>query len=450
MKQVNMLPGHWRSERTALGALRPYAETLLMVVASTLIGMLVAPRWGTSPVDLLFLPAVLAAAGLYGLGPGMLSAVSSALAFNYYFTQPYHTLRITSPQDVATVSLLFLVALVTSKLAAGMRAQARAAQASAARNATIAGLARRLLSCSSAEQIGNIACSELGKLFTCNTVLMAGGGEPQVAAAQPSHVALNPADLVAAAWTIQSGEAAGRGAAAVNATEWIFYPIRSGPAVLGAMGLARDDGQRPVPESDISLLQNLVDQVALALERSRLEAEARGLSELRERNRLRSALLSTIGHDIEPRLTAIASNVDELRRSGSSDKSLVTAIGSEAAKLRTYLSSLLDFGPESDQKPIDAAHVTIDLFRRLVTKDGESVHLAPKEYVVLAELAKSPGRVVTHAHLLRTAWGPAHEHQADYLRVAIRALRQKLEQDPARPTLIINEPSIGYRLMTAN
>ena len=97
--------------------------------------MLVAPRWGNSPVDLLYLPAVLAAAGLYGLGPGFVAAVSSALAFNFYFTQPYHTLRISSPQDVATVAFLFLVALVTSQLAARMQAERQAARKSAARNA---------------------------------------------------------------------------------------------------------------------------------------------------------------------------------------------------------------------------------------------------------------------------------------------------------------------------
>ena len=157
-----------------------------MVAASTLIGMLVAPRWGNSPVDLLYLPAVLAAAGFYGLGPGVVAAVASALAFNFFFTHPYHTFRITSPQDVATVALLFLVALVTSQLAAGMRAQAQAAKASAARNATIAGLARRLLSCSSGEQIAEIACRELGRLFDCNAVLMTGRPEPQVVAALPA------------------------------------------------------------------------------------------------------------------------------------------------------------------------------------------------------------------------------------------------------------------------
>jgi two-component system sensor histidine kinase KdpD len=66
---------------------------------------------------------------------------------------------------------------------------------------------------------------------------------------------------------------------------------------------------------------------------------------------------------------------------------------------------------------------------------------------VLAELAKHPGRVLTHEHLLKTAWGPAQQNQTEYLRVAIRALRQKLERDPTRPEIIINEPAVGYRLV---
>ena len=68
---------------------------------------------------------------------------------------------------------------------------------------------------------------------------------------------------------------------------------------------------------------------------------------------------------------------------------------------------------------------------------------------MLAELAKHPGRVLTHAHLLRAAWGPAQESQTEYLRVAVRALRQKLERDPADPVMI-NEPAVGYRLKASN
>jgi two-component system sensor histidine kinase KdpD len=106
----------------------------------------------------------------------------------------------------------------------------------------------------------------------------------------------------------------------------------------------------------------------------------------------------------------------------------------------------LDLGAEHDQQPLLAGSVTIDLLRRSVLRDGAEVHLTPKEYAVLAELAKHPGQVLSHAHLLRTAWGPAQEKQTDYLRVAVRALRQKLERDPAHPSIIINEPAVGYRL----
>jgi two-component system, OmpR family, sensor histidine kinase KdpD len=434
-------------ERTAIGAVRPYAETLALVAISTLVGLFVAPRWGNSPVDLLYLPAVLAAAGFYGLGPGLLAAVTSALAFNYFFTQPLHTFRITRAEDVATVALLFLVALVTSQLAARMRAGARAAAASADRNATIAGLARRLLSCTSDEQIAKVACRELGRLFDCNAVLMTGRPEPHVVASRPSHIVLTPSDIAATAWAIESGKPAGRGIGAVYTTEWAFHPVRSDTAVLGALGLARDDGTRPVVEGQLDLLYNLVDQLALALERSRLETEARNAQELRERNQLRAGLLATISQDLEPPLSAITKGMNDLRRGGSADKALVSTIGSEVTKLRRYLSSLLELGPESEQRPVTAGDVTIDLFRRTVSKAGEAIHLTPKEYSVLAELAKYPGRVLTHAHLLRTVWGPAQEIQIDYLRVAVRALRQKLEDVPSQPKLIINEPGVGYRLI---
>ena len=73
-------------------------------------------------------------------------------------------------------------------------------------------------------------------------------------------------------------------------------------------------------------------------------------------------------------------------------------------------------------------------------KRGVEVHLTPKEFAVLALLARSQGRVITHAQLLRSIWGPAHESDLEYLRVTARNLRLKLEVDPARPLLIRNEP----------
>lgn len=433
-----------------ISVVRPYAETLLMVSASTAAGLLVAPRWGNSPVDLLYLPAVFAAAGFYGLGPGILAAVASALAFNFYFTQPYHTFRIINPSDIATVAMLFLAALVTSQLAARMRAQARSAEASAARNATIAGLARRLLSAQSDEQVGAIACRELGRLFECNAVLMAGLPEPQTIAIKPAHAAITPSDVAAAAWSMETGQPAGRGAKAVSAAEWVFYPVRSEATVLAVMGLARDDGSRPVPTGQFDLLDNLFDQVALALERARLETQSREFAAVRERDRGRSVLLSTIAQDIGPRLSAITKAAAEMQRSGDGEKALVSEITGEAMKLQRYISNLQETESEEDTQPVEAGNVKIDLFHRHVLKDGEAVHLTPKEFAVLAELAKHRGRVLSHAHLLRSAWGPAHEAQTDYLRIVIRSLRQKLEDDPSGPRLIINEPAVGYRLVSGS
>jgi two-component system KDP operon response regulator KdpE len=98
-------------------------------------------------------------------------------------------------------------------------------------------------------------------------------------------------------------------------------------------------------------------------------------------------------------------------------------------------------------RTVTAGDVVIDTERRSVTKAGAEVHLTRKEYGVLAMLAAHPGRIVTHAQLLTAIWGPAHVADIAYLRVAARALRVKLEDDPARPTLIRNEPGIGYRLV---
>jgi two-component system sensor histidine kinase KdpD len=432
--------------RSAADVFRAYAETALMVAASTLIGLAMAPRWGNSAVDLLYLPAVLGAAVLGGLRPALLAALASALAYNFFFTAPHRTFRIDNPADLVTVIVLFLVAVVGSQLAASVREQARIAAAHAARNATIAGLARRLLSCTSEQEIADVATGQLAALFDCNAVLVSGRPEPKLIASAPAPVRLTPSDIAAAALTLETGQPAGRGVTRVDAAEWQFHAIGSGALIVAAVGLARDDNVPAVPEEQFSLLHNLLDQVALALERARLEAEAREFAALRERDRIRSALLSSIGRDLRPPLKSIIDTVGELKRSGSADKGLVSTVGSEAMKLDRYIANLLDLGPESDEQPIEVGGVTIDLFRRAVFKEGEAVHLTPKEYAVLAELARHPGQVLTHAHLLRNAWGPAQERQTEYLRVAIRALRQKLEKDPARPRLIINEPAVGYRL----
>ena len=116
------------------------------------------------------------------------------------------------------------------------------------------------------------------------------------------------------------------------------------------------------------------------------------------------------------------------------------------ARIRTALRRRIPV--DLVERPFRRGDVEIDLVARLVRKGGEEVHLTPKEYGFLAELARNAGRVITHAQLLRAVWGPGHESDVEYLRVAARGIRRKLEDNPASPSLIRNEPGIGYRLMT--
>src|SRR5437764_2950815 len=185
-------------------AVRACAGTLAMVAASTLLGLWIAPRWGTAPVDMIYLPAVLGAAALWGLGPGLLGGITSALAYNFFFTAPVHTLRIDRVADVVTVAVLLIVALVTGRLAAGIRKQAQIAASHAARNAVIAGFARRLLSCGNEEEIARVTCEELRRLFDCNAGVVSGLPTPQVIAMVPDGNRLTPSDLAAAVLAIES------------------------------------------------------------------------------------------------------------------------------------------------------------------------------------------------------------------------------------------------------
>jgi two-component system KDP operon response regulator KdpE len=101
--------------------------------------------------------------------------------------------------------------------------------------------------------------------------------------------------------------------------------------------------------------------------------------------------------------------------------------------------------PEPTPPTIAFGDVSIDLEAQLVTKGGTRVHLTPTEFALLRELARSPGKLLSHATLLRNVWGPGYETETEYTRVYVRRLRAKLE-DAGGPPLILTEPRAGYRM----
>ncbi|MEA2255113.1 MAG: two-component system, OmpR family, operon response regulator KdpE [Solirubrobacteraceae bacterium] len=158
---------------------------------------------------------------------------------------------------------------------------------------------------------------------------------------------------------------------------------------------------------------------------------------------------------------------EEIRRWSSLPIIVLSAVGDEREKVRALNAGADDyvtkpFGAEELiarvravlRRSADAASepvvrvgaVAIDLAARRVTRDGAEVHLTPIEFDLLRVLAVHRGKLVTHRALLRDVWGPGYGDETHYLRVHVAHIRRKLEDDPARPRIVLTDPGIGYRL----
>jgi two-component system KDP operon response regulator KdpE len=112
------------------------------------------------------------------------------------------------------------------------------------------------------------------------------------------------------------------------------------------------------------------------------------------------------------------------------------------ARLRAVLRRV---APQDTATVVQAGDLEIDFERRLLRRAGELVHLTPTEFDLLALLMKNRGMPLTHVKLLRTIWGPEYGEELEYLRAYVRALRKKIEDNPAQPKYILTEPWVGYR-----
>ncbi len=116
------------------------------------------------------------------------------------------------------------------------------------------------------------------------------------------------------------------------------------------------------------------------------------------------------------------------------------------ARIRVALRHAASLSQPTDSILV-AGELSIDLARRIVTRNGAEVHLTPLEYKLLATLARHAGLVLTHRQLLKEVWGPGHAEDSTYLRMFVRQLRQKLERNPTQPQHILTEVGVGYRFL---
>ncbi|HSS07240.1 MAG TPA: response regulator [Rhodanobacteraceae bacterium] len=121
-------------------------------------------------------------------------------------------------------------------------------------------------------------------------------------------------------------------------------------------------------------------------------------------------------------------------------------IGELLARLRVAERHLSVQNGAPAEAVVRIGEVTVDLAAHRVQRSGTDIHLTPIEYQLLTTLARHRGKVLTHRQLLREVWGIAHVESPQYLRIYMRALRRKIEADPARPRWLLTEVGVGYRL----
>jgi two-component system KDP operon response regulator KdpE len=156
---------------------------------------------------------------------------------------------------------------------------------------------------------------------------------------------------------------------------------------------------------------------------------------LREWTQTPIIILSVRNHETD-KITALDGGADDYLTKPFS-------VGELMARMRVALRHTIT---KEDVPIFTGGELTVDLARRVVKVDKREVQLTPTEYDLLKLLVMHAGKVVTHSQILRQVWGPGQEDKAHLLRVNMSNLRHKLETDPARPTYIITEPGVGYRL----
>ena len=146
-------------------------------------------------------------------------------------------------------------------------------------------------------------------------------------------------------------------------------------------------------------------------------------------------IVLTVRDDVHEKVAALDAGADDYVTKPFSTPELLARLRAAQRKTR----------PEEEISVFKNGDLVVDLTARVVTRAGREIKLTATEYALLRLFVKHPGRVLTHRYILREVWGPKSEEHRQYLRVYVTHLRQKIEPDPARPSLISTQPGIGYR-----
>ncbi|MGA9895276.1 MAG: sensor histidine kinase KdpD [Xanthobacteraceae bacterium] len=327
---------------------QPYLFAILAVACALGFAELVDYWVGVENVDLVFLTAVVGVAVRFGLMPSLLASVTSALAYNFFFLPPIYTFTIADPHNVAAFTLFTLVAVIVSNVAARGRMQAVTAQARVRTVESLYSFARKLASAGTLDDVLWATAYQTALMLHVRVVLLLPeNGSITVKTGYPPEDTLDDADVAAAKWSFENDRPAGRGSDTLPGAKRLFLPMHTGRGAIGVVGIDSDKTGPLLTPEQRRLLDALMDQGALAIERVQLVENMERVERTAETERLRSALLTSISHDLKTPLASVLGSAGTMRdlsdRLSDSEKAdLLATIIDESERLNRFIANLLD------------------------------------------------------------------------------------------------------------
>lgn len=328
---------------------RGYALATLYVLIALAVSTVLDQVLDVRNLSLVFLMAVLASAVSNGLRPALYACLLSAFAFNFFFLPPRFALTIQDPESVLALFFFIGVAVIASHLTATVQRQASAARQRARTTEDLYLFSKKLAGAGTLDDVLWAAAFQIASMLKVRVVLlMPENGVIAVKAGYPPDDTLADADIAAARWAWEHDHAAGRGADTLPGAKRLYVPLKTGRTAVGVIGLDSDRGDGPLFTPDQQrLLEALADQAALAIERVQLVADVDHAKLAAEADRLRSALLTSISHDLKTPLAAILGAAGTLREyfeaiSPDDRRDLLATIVDESERLNRFIANLLD------------------------------------------------------------------------------------------------------------
>ena len=326
----------------------PYVVAIIAIAAALGVGKVIEPWFGIENVDLVFLTAVVGIAVRFGLWPSLFASIVASLCYNFFFLPPLYTFTITDPTNVVAFFFFIAMAVLVSNVAARVRTLAVTAMARARTTESLYVFSRKLSGAGTLDDVLWASAYQAALMLKVRVVLLLpDNGTLAVKTGYPPEDILDDADLAAANWAWDHDRAAGRGSDTLPGAKRLFLPMRTGRGLVGVVGIDSDKPGPLLTPDQRRLLDALIDQAALAIERVHLVDDLDQAKRRVEADRLRAALLTSISHDLKTPLAAIIGAAGtlkgfsaELNDQGKIE--LISTILEESERLNRFIANLLD------------------------------------------------------------------------------------------------------------